>query len=136
MQPASAKGVRRSFVRYKFYLDAEIEWQSRKLRGRVTDISREGMFIEIAEAPCQGASFRIYLALNTPLSLNCVVCREVPGRGVGVKFSVPSKNKKRFEALLLVIASGEPPAQTSIKVPEQLPSTRAISAPAHMTAHA
>lgn len=98
--------VRREFARYQFYMLAEIAWQARKRWGRVTDISRAGMFIEIPDPPCLDASFTAHLALNVPLRINCVVRRVVPNRGVGVTFSVSKEGKKRVEALLLALGSG------------------------------
>jgi hypothetical protein len=105
--------VRRKFARYEFHVNAEIVWQSRKQYGRITDISRGGMFIEIPDPPCLGANFTAYLALNAPLRINCTVHRVVSNRGVGVTFSVRPGDKKRFEALLLVLG-GEAPIVTGL----------------------
>jgi PilZ domain len=106
--------VRRKFARYEFRVDAEIIWQSRKQYGRVTDLSRGGMFIEIADPPCLGANFTTFLALNSPLRLTCTVHRVLASRGVGVSFSVQSADKKRFEALLLALGSDDVPIVTGV----------------------
>ena len=92
---------RRAAHRYRFYVDVEIDWGSKVLWGRVHDISRTGMFIEIAECPWVSASFTAHLALNTPLSVECVVRRVVPGQGIGVTIAISDrKAKRRFSALL------------------------------------
>ena len=106
--------VRRKFARYEFHVDAEIVWQSRKQYGRITDISRGGMFIELPDPPCLGANFTAYLALNVPLRINCTVHRVLSGRGVGVTFAVQPGDKKRFEALLLALGNHDVPIVTGL----------------------
>ena len=61
--------LRREFARYQFQVKAEILWASRRVWGNVTDMSRGGLFIEMANAPCMGAHFTVQLALNEPLRL-------------------------------------------------------------------
>ena len=109
--------LRREFARYRFHVAAEIAWQSRKTWGRVTDVSRGGLFVEMSEPPFLGANFVLDLALNLPLRVNCVVRRVVPGLGVGVAMSVPEQSKKRFEALLLALSAGADPAATAASAP-------------------
>lgn len=95
--------LRRKFIRFKFHADAEIVRRSTKMSCRVTDISRGGMFIEVADPPREGTSFMLRLALNVPLRLACVVRRVVAGAGVGVTFTVGTRERKRFDALLLAL---------------------------------
>ena len=95
--------LRRKFIRFKFHADAEIVRRSTKMPCRVTDISRGGMFIEVARPPREGTSFVLRLALNVPLRLACVVRRVVAGAGVGVTFTVGARERKRFDALLLAL---------------------------------
>lgn len=91
--------------RYLFSAALEIEWGSALLKGRVRDISAEGMFIEIAELLWVGASFSAQLALDKPLRVNCTVQRVEPGRGMGVSVVVPDEESiKRFAGLLEVLA--------------------------------
>ena len=79
-------------------------------------MSRNGLFIELAEPPGFGAHFTANLALNVPLQLHCVVRRVVPGRGIGVSLAVPAESKKRFEALLApALSLGADPAATAAK---------------------
>jgi hypothetical protein len=113
--------LRREFARYQFQVKVEILWQSRKVWGTVTDVSRGGLFIEMADAPCMGAHFTAHLALNEPLRLNCVVRRVVPDLGVGVALSIPEQSRKRFQALLLALSAGADPATTSVTIPRTEP---------------
>ena len=121
----------REFARYHFQVAAEIAWQSRKIWGRVTDVSRGGLFIESADSPCLGAHFVVQLALNAPLRINCIVRRVAPGRGIGVAISVPEQSRKRFQALLLALSAGGDSAAAAAKAtPPNLPRTLAKGATA------
>ncbi|HVB54915.1 MAG TPA: PilZ domain-containing protein [Candidatus Acidoferrales bacterium] len=115
-RPELSHRLRRQFTRYRFYADTEIVWESAKRWGRVTNISRKGMFIEIVDAPPLDSAFPMLLALNIPLQIDCVVRRIVPGRGIGVSISLPGQSRKRFEALLLALGAGADPAATSASV--------------------
>lgn len=119
----------RVFTRYYFYVDAEIAWPLRTLWGRVSNISRGGMFIEVADPPPLNSSFSVYLALDTPLRLECVVRRVVAGRGIGVTLAVPEEGKARFEGLLLALAGGSEPTETGVRIPRPEPP-RAMTAAA------
>lgn len=89
---------RRAFPRYQFRINVEIEWGSKALWGHVSDISQQGMFIEIPDLDWVNASFTANLALGIPLRVECVVCRIVPNRGVGVTIVVPDEEKRSFTA--------------------------------------
>jgi hypothetical protein len=120
--------LRREFARYQFHVNAEITWRS-KVWGRVTDISRGGMFIEVADPPGLGASLTVRLALNVPLRLECVVRRIVPDQGVGVTISVGKRAQKRFDALLLALSTGADPAEAGANITQpQRPRTKAVAA--------
>ncbi len=109
---------RRVSPRYRFYADIEINWGSKELWGRVCDISRYGMFIELPDPPELNAWFSAKLALNEPLRVNCVVHRVVPGRGVGVTIVLPEEEgKRRFDALLFALAQGSGPTAASVTPP-------------------
>jgi hypothetical protein len=116
-----SRRLRRQFDRFQFEVNAEVSWRSGKSWGRLTDISRSGLFIEMAEAPPPGAHFSVSLALNLPLKLTCIVRRVVPGHGIGVALSVPEQSKKRFEALLLALSGGGDSASTAAKAPRPEP---------------
>jgi hypothetical protein len=123
--------LRREFARYQFQVKAEILWASRRVWGNVTDMSRGGLFIEMANAPCMGAHFTLQLALNEPLRLNCVVRRVVPNLGVGAALSVPEESRKRFQALLLALSAGADPATAAVSIPRpEPPRVRAAAAKA------
>jgi hypothetical protein len=110
-----SRRLRRGFERFKFTLSAEIAWQSQKKWGRVVDVSRSGLFIEMDEPLARGSRFAAHLALNVPLQLNCEVKRIVAGLGVGVAITVPRESKKRFEGLLLALSFESDPAATAAK---------------------
>lgn len=113
---------RRASPRYQFQVDIEIEWRSKSVWGRVRNISREGMFIELDDAPEPGAKFSGSLSLNVPLGVVCVVRRAVPQYGIGVSFTIPQQvDRMRFEALLIALALGADPATTSAKPPQAKP---------------
>jgi len=79
---------RRWAPRYTFRADLEIEWGSAVLRGSTRDISSNGMFIEAPDTLWVGAGFVARLNLTKPVSLNCLVKRVEPGRGMGVTVAV------------------------------------------------
>src|SRR2546425_11360731 len=74
---------RRRSTRHPFGAVLEMEWGSAVLRGRVLDISAEGMRIEIADPLWVGARFSAMLELEPPLRMECVVRRGVAGGGEG-----------------------------------------------------
>jgi PilZ domain-containing protein len=116
-----SRRLRRQFARFTFQVKAEVVWQAGTSWGRVTDLSRGGLFIEMAEPPCPGTHFTASLALNVPLKVDCVVRHVIHGRGIGVALSVPEQSKKRFEALLLALSAGGDPARTAAKAPRPEP---------------
>lgn len=121
--------LRREFVRYHFRVEAKIVWPSRAQWGCVTNISRGGMFIEIADPPSLNSHFSAYLALDVPLRLDCVVRRVVPRSGVGVTLSVPEEGRGRFKALLLALGHGSAPTTTSASIPKpESPRAMAVAA--------
>ncbi len=92
---------RRRSPRYLFDAVLEMEWGSAMLRGRVLDISAEGMRIEIADPLWVGARFSAVLALEPPLRMECVVRRVDPGRGMGVSLVAPGAEDRARLAVLL-----------------------------------
>ena len=92
---------RRRSTRHPFGAVLEMEWGSAVLRGRVLDISAEGMRIEIADPLWVGARFSAMLELEPPLRMECVVRRVEPGRGMGVSLVTPeAEDRVRLAALL------------------------------------
>ena len=116
-----SRRLHRQFRRFKFQVNAEVVWQARQSWGRVTNVSRNGLFVEMAEPPSLGSRFTTRLALNVPLELDCLVRRVVPGRGIGVALSVPARSKRRFEALLLALSASSDPAATAAAAPRREP---------------
>jgi hypothetical protein len=88
------------------------------------------MFIEVADPPPLNTSFSVYLALDTPLRLDCVVRRVVAGRGIGVTLAVPEEGKARFEGLLLALAGGSEPTETGVRIPRPEPPRAMMAAAA------
>lgn len=104
---SNSSADRRKSARYEFTTAIEIEWCSKKSWGRVRNISRHGMFIELPDLPALNAAFSASLALNKPLRVECVVQRTIPGHGIGVTVTLPSKEARtRYEALLLALSLG------------------------------
>jgi len=107
---------RRATPRYQFQVDIEIAWNSKTVWGRVRNISRQGMFIEVDNPPQPGAKFSANLSLNVPLRVIGLVRRTTPRYGIGVSFLIPDQvDQRRFEALLVALAHGWDPAMAAAK---------------------
>jgi len=107
---------RRATPRYQFQVDIEIAWNSKTVWGRVRNISRQGMFIEVDNPPQPGAKFSANLSLNVPLRVIGLVRRTTPRYGIGVSFLIPDQvDQRRFEALLVALAHGSDPAMAAAK---------------------
>jgi hypothetical protein len=119
---------RREAVRYNFHVDAKIVWSGGTRWGHVTNISRTGIFIRTNDLPDIGVCFSVYLALDAPLRLDCIVRRIVPRRGIGATLSVPCEEKKRFAALL--VALGRSPEQNvvGVTIPASEPPNAMVAA--------
>jgi hypothetical protein len=98
--PASPTPERRRSERYPFRALLEVEWGSARLQGEVQDISIQGLFLEVPDPLWVGARFSARLILEEPVKLDCVVCRVVPGRGMGVLFEVPDQESRTRLAAL------------------------------------
>jgi hypothetical protein len=113
---------RRAMPRYQFQVDIEITWNSKTVWGRVRNISRGGMFIEVDNPPEPGAKFSANLSLNVPLRVIGLVRRATPRYGIGVSFVIPEEaDQRRFEALLVALAHGSDPTMAAAKPPEGNP---------------
>jgi PilZ domain len=122
---------RRAASRYEFRADIEIECGSGKLWGRVRDISRTGMFIELPMLDDRRGRFAANLALNEPLRMECVVRRVVSGCGVGVTITIPEEEGQgRYEALLVALSLGCGPAAASVHPPPERDPQRPLVADA------
>jgi len=112
---------RRPAQRFRFYADVEIDWGAIVQWGRVHDVSRTGMFIEIAECPWVKPSFTAHLALNVPLSVECVVRRIVQGQRIGVTIAIRDRRaKKRYNALLRALEHESELASTDADISQVL----------------
>jgi PilZ domain len=96
---------RRAATRNRFYAEIELDWGSKVVIGRVRDLSREGMFIEMDEWPAIGRHFSARLNLGTPLPIQCVVQRIALCQGIGVTFTLADgeDSRQRLNALLRVL---------------------------------
>ncbi len=121
---------RRLLPRYRFYLDIEIAWQSKVLRGRACDFSEEGMFIELRDRVCLSTCFSGRLALDAPLHVECVVRRILRGKGVGVSIVIPEEeNKIRFRALLRALQKTAGPSRAGAAFAAPYKSVYAVASP-------
>lgn len=118
--------LQREAIRFHFHVEAKIVWPARTRWARVTNISRTGMFIEIVNPPELNVKFSVYLALDTPLRLDCIVRRVIPKRGIGVTLCVPPEEKERFTSLLQALAHGSKTATSYPAAPAE--ERRAMSA--------
>jgi hypothetical protein len=97
---------RRRSPRFACDFPISIEWGAAVLEGAVREISAEGMFVEL-EAPLWiGARFAARVKLEPPVTLDCVVCRVEPRRGMAVTFaSTQESGRARIELLLQRLAA-------------------------------
>jgi len=97
---------RRSNPRYGFQGEVEIAWGSSQLRAMVSDISKGGMFVVAANPLWVGATFSARVLLDTPLEVDCVVRRVLPGRGMGIQFiKVASEAQGRLDKVVEMLAN-------------------------------
>jgi hypothetical protein len=110
-QPSGMR-CRRAATRNRFYAEIELDCGSMVLKGRVRDLSREGMFIEIAEWPSTDLHFSACLTLATPLPVQCIVRRVALGQGIGVTFVLAddADSRQRLNALLRLLRRAGRPA--------------------------
>jgi hypothetical protein len=100
---------RRRAPRYSFRGELEIEWGSAILRGKTSDISSNGMFIESTDTLWVGAGFTARLALDQPVQLDCSVKRVEPGRGMAVTVSLSEEqHQQRFQDLISSLTCLQP----------------------------
>ena len=81
---------RRRAPRFSCDFSIAIEWGAAVLEGVVKEISADGMFVELESPLWIGARFAARLNLEQPVSLDCVVCRVEPHRGMALTFAAPS----------------------------------------------
>lgn len=121
--PVGWPGVHgRIYPRYRFSVKADVASDSMRRRGCVSNISRGGMFIQLAEPPPVNTHFSAYLALDKPLRVDCIVRRVVPGLGVGVTITISEEEgRRRFEGLLLALSGGSELAAAGVEIPRPEP---------------
>jgi len=121
--------LRRRWARYEFRVSAEVRWNSTIRWGRITNISRGGVFIELPDPPRVGTHFLLRLALNEPLLLKGVVRRIAANRdGIGASILVGEKEKGRFEALLVAIGEGADRASAGARLSSLSPPRAMVAA--------
>jgi hypothetical protein len=92
---------RRISPRIPCKLSINIEWGSAFISGNVNQISGEGFFVVLDNPLWIGASFAAKLGLDIPVSVDCVVRRVEPRRGMAVTYSVSSQSGQDRIATLL-----------------------------------
>jgi hypothetical protein len=105
--------AKRKSLRYKFEGALAITWGGTVLSGRVSDISAEGMFVEMSNPLWIGAAFFAQLMAEKLILLDCVVRWVEPGRGMGLSI-VPrgEEGRKKFSAFLDSLGSTSAPKDT------------------------
>ena len=112
----------RASVRYELGIRVEVESNGWKLWGRVRNLSRTGLFIELpAGVPVPEETFQARLALHKPLQVECAVRRVVPGQGIGVSIDIPDRIAElRYAALLVALSlAALPEDDSSVQGSEQ-----------------
>ncbi len=95
---------RRRFPRYPVQADVEVQWGFEVLPALCTDLSQGGMFIATTNPLWVGAAFTARLLLAEPLTLNCLVRRVLPGKGMGALFKdLSQETQARLDQLLQTI---------------------------------
>ena len=92
---------RRRSVRYPCGFNIAIEWGAAVLSGAGNQISDEGMFVEMDSPLWVGAQFAAQLALDEPVTLDCVVCRVEPRRGMALTYTASQENSRAAVSSLL-----------------------------------
>jgi hypothetical protein len=101
MQKLTRQPERRAVPRYAFEAQAEIEWGSQILKAQVGDISSKGLLLRVSDPLWVGATFRVHVFLDPPLTLDAVVRRVEPMRAMGVQFlELSPETQQQLEELL------------------------------------
>jgi hypothetical protein len=93
-ESARLRAERRYTQRFACDLEITIEWGAAALRGRVRDISTEGMFVELDSPLWIGARFAAELCLREPIRIECVVRRVQPRRGMALTYVTPAESSR------------------------------------------
>ncbi len=103
---AMARPEQRQSLRRSCDFEIDIEWGAASLKGRVRELSGEGMLIELADPLWIGASFAATLALKNPVKVDCVVRRVIPRQGMAVSYDSADGLQRGAIAALLTELSG------------------------------
>src|SRR5262245_8528481 len=77
---------KRNSVRYLIRTEVVVEWNAKRCRVLVSDISTGGLFIRTTEMLALGSEFEATLFIGHSLHIHCVVRHVVRARGIGVQF--------------------------------------------------
>jgi c-di-GMP-binding flagellar brake protein YcgR len=96
---------RRRYPRYACRAEVEFEWGSEVLRAVACDMSATGMFL-LADNPLWvRAEFTARILAADSISVECIVKRVEPGRGMGLEFrQLPAEAQKALDAFLWKLA--------------------------------
>lgn len=87
--------------RFPCAMDITIEWGAAELRGKVVDISAQGIFVELSNPLWIGARFLAHLELDKPVRVECVVRRVQPMRGMAATYSIFDEAERRALATIM-----------------------------------
>ncbi len=99
--PADERADERRPRRFPCAMDITIEWGAAELRGKVVDISAQGLFVELQNPLWIGARFAAHLELEKPVRVECVVRRVQPMRGMAATYSIFDEAQRQALATMM-----------------------------------
>jgi hypothetical protein len=92
--PAGNQIEQRRSPRRACSIPITIEWGAALISGRVSDITVDGMFVEIEQPLWVGASFSAILEADHALRIDCTVRRVDPLRGMALTYSAANETSR------------------------------------------
>ena len=94
-QPRSGNQIeQRRSPRRPCRIPITIEWGAALISGHVSDVTAEGMFVEIEQPLWLGARFSAVLEVDHALRIDCTVRRVDPHRGMALTYSAADETSR------------------------------------------